>query len=143
VTVTERCTSLSAVAAIFRLVCTASALAGASKSWAAETLRDGEVALLVDAGGLEAVNAAAHGLDLVTVSILRSEATTAAQDTTVMAFAGALPLVWVGSDFSAEARDWARERRPMTLLVDTDGPLPDAERGRIARFLALLGRHTE
>jgi hypothetical protein len=31
----------------------------------------------------------------------------------------------------------------MTLLVETGGALPDAERGRIARFLALLARQTE
>jgi hypothetical protein len=131
------------VAAIFRMVCTPSALAGAPKGWAAENLRDGEVALLVDGGGLEAINAAAYALDLVTVSIVRSEETAAAQAETVISFAGSLPLVWVGTDFSDAVRTWARERLPMTLLVQAGDSLPDEERGRIARFLALLARQTE
>jgi hypothetical protein len=131
------------VAAIFRMVCAPSALAGAPKGWAAETLRDGEVALLVDDGGLEAINVAAHALDLVTVSIVRSEETDAAQAQTVIAFAGSLPLVWVATDFSEAVRAWGRERLPMTLLIQTGDSLPDDERGRIARFLALLARQTE
>ena len=129
--------------AIFRMVCTPSALAGAPKGWAAETLRDGEVALLVDEGGLEAINAAAHALEIVTVSIVRSEETAVAQAQTVMAFAGSLPLVWVGTDFSDTVRAWAVERLPMTLLVETGESLPDDERARIARFLSLLARQTE
>jgi hypothetical protein len=134
---------LLAVPAIFRMVCTPSALAGAPKSWAAETLRDGEVALLVDDGGLEAINAAAHALDIVTIAIVRKEETEVAQAQTVIAFAGSLPLVWVGTAFSDAVRTWARERLPMTLLVDTADSLPDDERARIARFLALLARQTE
>ena len=47
---------------IFRLVCVPGALDGAPSGWAAEMLRDGEVALLVDDGGLEAINAVAHAL---------------------------------------------------------------------------------
>jgi hypothetical protein len=125
------------------MVCTPGALAGAPDGWAAETLRDGEMALLVDDGGLEAINAAAHALDLVTVSIVRSEDGASEQAETVIAFAGSLPLVWVGGGFSDRVRTWARERLPMTLLVEVDGPLPGPERGRIERFLALLGRQTE
>jgi hypothetical protein len=125
------------------MVCSPSTLAGAPKGWAAETLRDGEVALLLDGGGLPAVNAAAHALDLVTVSIVRSEESQALQEQTVIVFAGSFPLVWVGAEFSPTAADWARERRPMTLLVEADGPLPDGQRGRIGRFLALLARQTE
>lgn len=128
---------------IFRMVCTPSALAEAPKGWAAEALRDGEVALLVDDGGLEAINLAAHALDVVTVSIVRSEATADAQAQTVMAFAGSLPLVWVSADFSDAVRSWAHERRPMTLLVQTEDSLPADERGRIGRFVALLARQTE
>ena len=128
---------------IFRMVCTPAALAGAPHGWAAETLRDGELALLVDGGGLEAINAAAHALELVTVSIVRSEETGAEQAQTVIAFAGAFPLVWAGPGLTDAERTWARERRPMTLLVEVDGPLPDADRGRIERFIALLARQTE
>jgi hypothetical protein len=131
------------MAPIFRMVCTPTALAGAPAGWAAETLRDGELALLVDGGGLEAINAAAHALDLVTVSIVRSEATTGAQAETVIAYAGSFPLVWVAGDLTDSERTWARERRPMTLLVEVDGALPDPERGRIERFVALLARQTE
>ena len=125
------------------MVCTPAALAGAPDGWAAETLRDGEMALLVDDGGLEAINAAAHALELVTVPIVRSEDSGAAQAETVIAFAGSLPLVWVESEFSDRVRTWAHDRLPMTLLVEVDGPLPDPERSRIERFLALLGRQTE
>ncbi len=128
---------------IFRMVCSPSALAGAAKEWAAESLRDGEVALLVDEGGLAAINAAAHALDLLTVSIVRSDETPAMQEQTVIAFAGSFPLVWIAADFSDSVRTWAHERRPMTLLVQADGPLPADERSRIARFLALLARQTE
>jgi hypothetical protein len=131
------------MAPVFRMVCSPGALAGAPAGWTVETLRDGEVALLVDHGGLDAINAAAHALDLVTVSIVRSEQGEAQQAQTVMAFAGAFPLVWVGPGFSDSVRAWARDRRPMTLLVPVSGPLPDAERVRIGRFLALLGRQTE
>jgi hypothetical protein len=117
------------MAPIFRIVCTPGALAGAPAGWAAETLREGELALLVDDGGLEAINAAAHALDLATVSIVRQERTTAEQAQTVIAFADSFPLVWVGAGLGEAERTWARERRPMTLLVE--------------RFLALLARQTE
>jgi hypothetical protein len=128
---------------VFRMVCSPATLAGAPQGWAAETLRDGEVALLVDDGGLEAINAAAHALDLVTVSIVRCEESETLQRQTVIAFAGSLPLVWVGAEFSDSVRAWARERRPMTLLVEVPGALPDEDRVRVGRFLALLGRQTE
>jgi hypothetical protein len=131
------------MAPIFRMVCTPAALAGAPPGWAAETLRDGELALLIDGGGLEAINAAAHALDLVTVPIVRKEDTAAEQAETVIAFAGSYPLVWVGTGLTDAERTWARERRPMTLLVEGDGALPDSERARIERFLALLARQTE
>jgi hypothetical protein len=128
---------------IFRIVCGSAAFASAPKGWAVETLRDGEVALLVDAGGLDAINAAAHTLDQVTVSIVRTEPSAEMQEQTVIAFAGAFPLVWVAAEFSDSVQAWARERGPMTLLVESDGALSDAERGRVARFLALLARQTE
>jgi hypothetical protein len=130
------------MAPIFRMVCSPAALVGAPKGWAVETLRDGEVALLVDDGGLEAI-IAAHTLDLVTISIMRSEESATVQEQTVLAFAGSFPLVWVGAQFSTSVQVWARERGPMTLLVEAQGALPEDERGRIGRFLALLGRQTE
>ena len=47
------------------------------------------------------------------------------QEQTVIAHAGSLPLIWVGSAFSDAARAWARDRGPMTLLVEVDGALSD------------------
>jgi hypothetical protein len=134
---------VSAMTANFRMVCTPAALARAPRGWAAETLREGEVAMLVDGGGLEAIDAAAHTLDLVTISIVRRERSAAEQEQTVISFAESLPLVWVTSGFSESARTWAHERGPMTLLVEADDALPDPERARIGRFLALLGRQSE
>lgn len=131
------------MAPVFRMVCSPAALGGAPEGWAAETLRDGEVALLVDDGGLAAINVAAHALNLVTVAIVRTEPSAALQAQTVMVFAGSFPLIWVGKGFTDAVRTWARERRPMTLLVEVDGPLPADERGRIGRFRALLGRQSE
>jgi hypothetical protein len=128
---------------IFRLVCVPGALDGAPRGWAAEMLRDGEVALLVDEGGLDAVNAVAHALDVLAVRVLRREETPGRQEETVIAHAAALPLVWVGSAFTDAARSWARERGPMTLLVEVDGPVSADERRRIDRFVALLGRQAE
>lgn len=124
-------------------MCTPGALASAPPGWVTETLREGDVALLVDEGGLEAINAAAHMLGQVTVSIVRSEDTAGQQEQTVIAFAGPLPLVWIGTRFSESAQAWARDRGPMTLLIETVGPLPSEQRARIGRFLALLARQTE
>jgi hypothetical protein len=107
-------------------------------------LHDGEVALLVDDGGMAAISAVAHALDLLAVRVLRREESAAEQERTVIAHAASLPLVWIGGEFSDAARTWARERRPMTLLVEVaDGPVPDGERRRIDRFVALLGRQAE
>ncbi len=128
---------------IFRLVCVPAALDGAPRGWAAEMLRDGEVALLVDGGGMAEVNAVAHSLDLLAVRVLRDEDTRAQQEATVMAHAASLPLVWVSGEFTDAARAWARERRPMTLLVEVAGALSDEERRRIDRFVVLLGRQAE
>jgi hypothetical protein len=130
-------------APIFRLVCPPAALDGAPGGWAADMLADGEIALLVDDGGLAAIDAVAHDLDLVVVSVLRTETTPGRQEQTVMAYAAALPLVWVAQSLSDDARRWARDRAPMTLLVEVDGPLPESERRRIERFVAALGRQVE
>jgi hypothetical protein len=130
-------------APLFRLVCVPAALDGAHEGWAAGMMRDGEIALLIDDGGLDAVNAVAHALDAPTVSIVRAEPDTAAQESTVRAWAASLPLVWIGPEFSEAARAWARDRGPMTLLVEVRGQLSDDERRRIDRFVAILGRQTE
>jgi hypothetical protein len=105
-------------------------------------LREGEVALL-SGEGIGPINEIAHALDQATIAVFRSEQTPALQDRTVMAHADALPLVWVAERFSDEVTSWAHERGPMTLLVEASGPLPDDERRRIDRFVAILGRQSE
>jgi hypothetical protein len=57
----------------FRFVCVPNALAGAPAGWAREMLHDGEIALLPDDGGLEAINHVAHDLDLASVALVRGE----------------------------------------------------------------------
>lgn len=124
-------------------MCVPEALKGAPASWAIEMLRDGEIALLADAGGFGAINDVAHSLDLVSIPVLRAERSSERQEDTVIDYAQALPLVWVAGTFSDSAADWARERGPMTLLVTAEGPLSDDERRRIDRFVAALGRQSE
>lgn len=128
---------------LYRLVCVPAALAEAPTGWTADLLRDGELALLVDAGGLAAIDAVAHELDLVTVPLVRSERTAELQEQTVIAYAGSLPTVWIAPSFGEATKTWARERGPMTLLVELEGPLPADERRRVERFVALLGRQAE
>jgi hypothetical protein len=127
----------------FRFVCVAPALGGSPGSWAREMLRDGEIALLPDAGGLESVNAVAHELGLIGIVLIRGEESPERQAATVMEHAGTLPLVWVADTFSEHVESWARNRGPMTLLVHGDGPLAEGERRRIDRFVAALGRQSE
>ena len=127
----------------FRFVCVPDALAGAPSGWAGEMLQDGEIALLPGAGGLEAINAVAHDLGLVSVPLVRGEDSAGLQEQTVMAYAESLPLVWVSAGFSDGATVWARDRGPMTLLVAADAALSDDERRRIERFVATLGRQSE
>ncbi|HEV2058890.1 MAG TPA: hypothetical protein VGR11_05995 [Solirubrobacteraceae bacterium] len=128
---------------LFRLACTPAVLAAAPDGWVATMLEEGEVALLADEGGLDAITALAHELDLVTVPVLRAERTREQQEATVMAYAAAKPLIWVASSFGEAARDWAHKRGPMTLLVESDGALPDDERKRMERFAVILGRQAE
>jgi hypothetical protein len=106
-------------------------------------LTDGEVTLLIDEGGIDAINHAAHALGALTVSVMRTEATAAAQEETVRTHAASLPLIWVAPQFSDGARSWAHARGPMTLLVETAAPLTEEERGRLTRFVAILGRQTD
>ena len=47
------------------------------------------------------------------------------------------------AEFSDAAREWARDRGPMTLLVAADAPLSGEERRRIDRFVATPGRQSE
>ncbi|HWF54128.1 MAG TPA: hypothetical protein VG223_05860 [Solirubrobacteraceae bacterium] len=130
-------------ASSFRLVCTPSALAGTPAGWAGDMLREGEVALLADAGGIDAVSELAHSLALLSIAVLRSEGTPERQRETVMEYAEGLPLVWVDDDFGETVMAWAQERGPMTLLVPATGPLSDDERRRIDRFVAILARQSE
>ena len=128
---------------LFRLVCTAGVLDGAPEGWVSTMLQEGELALLVDDGGLEAITSLAHRLDLVTLALLRTEETPGQQDSTVMSYAESKPLVWIASAFGDAATRWAHQRGPMTLLVEADGDLPDEERRRIERFAVILGRQAE
>jgi hypothetical protein len=127
----------------FRFVCVPDALVGAPSGWAREMLQDGEIALLAGDGGLEAVNGVAHDLGLVSVPVVRGEHSAQRQEQTVMAYAEHLPLVWVSAGFGDDATAWARDRGPMTLLVQADGPLAEEERRRVERFVATLGRQSE
>ena len=127
----------------FRFVCGPAALAGGRAGWAREMLADGEIALLAGDGGLDAVNAVAHDLDLISVPLIRGERTRSEQERTVIAHAASLPLVWVAPSFEEETASWARDRGPMTLLIATAGQLTEDEERRIDRFVATLGRQSE
>jgi hypothetical protein len=128
---------------LFRVVSVPGALVGEPAGWAAEMLRDGDVALLADDSGLDGIDRVAQALDSEAVVVVRRERDAARQEQTVMAYAGALPLIWLVDSFSEQAQTWARERAPMTLLVEVEGALSDGERGRIERFVAILGRQSE
>jgi hypothetical protein len=128
---------------LFRLACAPAVLDSVSEEWVATMLDEGDLAVLADDGGLDAITALAHALDLVVVPVLRAERTPARQEATVIAYAQSKPLVWIAASFSDEATRWARERGPMTLLVASDGPLPEHERKRVERFVVILGRQAE
>ena len=128
---------------LFRLVCAPGVLAAAPEGWVATMLEEGEIAVLADDGGLEAITALAHTLDLVTVSVLRAEDTRELQEATVMTYAGAKPIVWIAPEFGEEATGGAHRRGPMTLLVEAAERLSDDERKRVERFAVILGRQAE
>jgi hypothetical protein len=128
---------------LFRLVCAPGILDGGPEGWVSSMLEEGELALLVDGGGLDAIADVAHRLDLVTVPLLRTEASTEEQERTVMAYAGSKALVWIAPAFGEPAVKWARDRGPMTLLVETAEPLTEDERKRVERFVVILGRQAE
>jgi hypothetical protein len=129
--------------ALFRLVCTPGNLDGAPDGWVGSMLEQGELALLVDGGGLDAISAVAHRLDLVTVPLLRGEDGAEQQERTVMRYAGSMALVWIADAFGEQAVKWAHDRGPMTLLVETGAALSDDERKRVERFVVILGRQAE
>ena len=128
---------------LFRLVCTAGTLDGAPEGWVGTMLDEGELALLVDGGGLAAISDVAHGLDLVTIPLLRVEEDPEQQEKIVMRYAASKPLVWIAPRFGEDAVAWAHVRGPMTLLVEADGALSDDERKRVERFAVILGRQAE
>jgi hypothetical protein len=128
---------------LFRLVCAPGVLAAAPAGWVATMLEEGELAVLADDGGLDAITELAHALGRVTVPLLRAEATREAQETTVMTDAAAKPIVWIAPSFGEDTRRWAQRRGPMTLLVDAAGPLSEDERRRVERFAVILGRQAE
>lgn len=128
---------------LFRLACAPAVLDSAPAGWVEAMLDEGEIAVLADAGGLDAITALAHDLDLVTVPVLRAEETPEQQEATVIAYAEATPLIWIAPAFSDDARRWAHRRGPMTLLVEADGPLDEVERKRVERFTVILGRQAE
>ncbi len=105
-------------------------------------LADGEVALLATEG-LDAINRVAHELGQQAILVLRTEADAGLQEQAVIAYAQALPLVWVAPDFSEEVRRWASDRGPMTLLTTAAAGLDGEEQQRIDRFLAILSRQSE
>ena len=82
---------------LFHLVCAPGVLAAAPEGWVATMLEEGDIAVLADDGGLQAITALAHTLDLVTVPVLRAEDTREQQEATVMAYAGAKPIVWIAA----------------------------------------------
>ena len=129
--------------AIYRFVCVPGALADTARTWSREMLEQGELALLPDAGGLPSVDEVAHALGLTSVSVLRGEDSPERQQETVIAYADSMPLVWIDGGFSDRVTRWARDRGPMTLLVQCAGALSDEERRRIGRFVAALGRQSE
>ena len=105
-------------------------------------LADGEVALL-GTEGLDAINRVAHELGQQAILLLRTEADAERQEQAVIAYAQALPLVWVAPDFSEKTRRWAGDRGPMTLLSTATAALDGEEQQRIDRFLAILTRQSE
>ena len=127
----------------FRFVCAASALGDGPAAWVTEMLVGGEIALVADRGGFDAINQVAHTLGLISVPVVRREETFERQQTTVMAYADRLPLVWVDESFGETVTAWARDRAPMTLLVQSVGPLAEDQRRRIERFVASLERQAE
>jgi hypothetical protein len=126
----------------FRFVSAPSALIGGPAGWASQMLREGEVALLAGPNMTE-VYEVAQDLEAPAIQVIRGERDSGAQDATVIAYSDNLPLVWVAPSFTETAQGWAKERGPMTLLVEAQEPLSDEQRRTIDRFVAILGRQSE
>jgi hypothetical protein len=67
------------------------------------------MALALDAGELDAIDAVARALDRPAVAVLRSESTPMAAEASVREFAAGLALVWIAPVFGDGARAWARD----------------------------------
>ena len=128
---------------LFRLACSAGNIAGAPEGWLASVLEEGELALLVDDGGFGAVSDVAHALDVVSLRVLRTEDGAEEQERSVMRYAASMALIWVAGSFSELAVEWAHDRGPMTLLIETSEALTVDERKRLERFVVILGRQAE
>jgi hypothetical protein len=125
------------------MICRSGALADAPDGWLESLLLEGELAMLVDAEGLDGINAVARTADVPTVRIVRAEDSADAQERTVQTYAGDIATVWIDAAFSDAVRTWAHDRGPMTLLVESGGALPAEEHRRIERFVAILGRQSD
>jgi hypothetical protein len=79
----------------------------------------------------------------VTVPLLRTEDEPSQQDATVMSYAHWPAVSPKPPAIQTSGVDRAHRRGPMTLLVETAGPLSDEERRRIDRFVVILGRQAE
>lgn len=123
---------------LFRLICVPAVLTSAPARWAADLLADGDLALAAGPGGIDAVRDVGRVLDLPAVAVLRDDA-----DATAQTFAGAFPVVWIAPEFTDAAREWARRRGPMTLLVESEDVLEDEGRRRVERFVGILDRQAE
>lgn len=123
---------------LFRLICVPNVLTAAPGGWAAGLLDDGDLALATRAGDLASVKEVGAALDRPAIAVLRD-----GEDATAQAFAGPFPLVWVAPAFSDAAREWARRRGPMTLLVESGDALGEEDRRRIERFVGILDRQAE
>ena len=126
----------------FRFVSAPSALTGGPAGWASEMLREGEVALLAGTVMTE-VYGVAHDLSRPAIQVIRGESEPEAQDATVIVYSDNLPFIWVAPSFSESTQRWAKERGPMTLLVEAAQPLSAEQRRTIDRFVAILGRQSE
>lgn len=103
-------------------------------------LRDGEIALLPDAGGLAAISDVAHQLRLLSVPVIRTEPDEERQHETVMATQADCRSCGSAGVSAPRSPPGRATGGQMTLLVHTARALEEDERRRIDRFVATLGR---